>query len=95
MLKTWRSTTSTGASIAMRKARATSCTWTSGRHCRPPPITVTSPRSTAWSVMRLMTRSKRMRGDRPNTVALRSAVTQKPSPASAKASRSASRVERA
>ena len=60
-----------GASRASVNARAASRQCTLGRHWSPPKIAIFLS-TTARTVSVLTTRSKRMRGDRPNTVARRS-----------------------
>jgi len=50
--------------------RAASRAWTLGRHWSPP-YTLTSPSVTALAAMMFTTRSNRMRGDAPYTVAKR------------------------
>ena len=62
--------------------------WTNGRHGRPSLSIRITFSVQAWPARSLTTRSKRIRGDAPNAVALRRNVGEKPSVASGATSRS-------
>src|SRR2546421_639729 len=70
-LKISPATRSAGASSAAMKARAASRQCTLGRHWLPP-VMVIPPSATPRTVSVFTTRSKRIRGDSPNTVESRS-----------------------
>ena len=63
-----------GASTARRNASAASCTCRCGRHCLAP-LTRIAPCAVAQAVIVLTIRSKRMRGETPQTVARRRMTT--------------------